>query len=227
MIFHRSTVAGLLLILGAASSTLAADTPSAAPPAVTAPASPTLSDLSRSLQGYFTEEERDLLFQYMLDSILASFKGEEVFLPPDLSFKLEILLVRMKKEGGHYLDNLIQKLEKDLKRNLEEKLTPPDTSVSPYTPPAPPIYIPSPVPTPVEPKPAPAPTPMPVPPPQQGAWPPGTYAVPAYPVSALQVPSFQMPAYQPPVIQAQPAFQLPAFPFFSLPFFIPNIPSDP
>jgi hypothetical protein len=122
----------------------------AAPDAATPSASPTLSDLGRSLRSYFTEEELDLLFEYMRDSVIAAFKGEEVTLPPDLSFKLEILLVRMKKEGGHYMDNLIKQLEKDLERNLKEKLkeklAPPDTSTSIYTPPQPqwtfPVYTP-------------------------------------------------------------------------------------
>lgn len=65
---------------------------------------------------------------------MASFKDEEVNLPPDLSFKLEILLVRMKKEGGHYMDNLINQLEKDLKNSLKEKLAPPPIKEVPYNP---------------------------------------------------------------------------------------------
>ncbi len=103
-------------------------------PKATTPPSPTLSDLGRSLRSYFTEEELSLLFQYMKESVMASFKGEEVFLPPDLSFKLEILLVRMKKESGHYMDNLIDQLEKDLKTSLKEKLTPPPIKEQPYNP---------------------------------------------------------------------------------------------
>ncbi len=129
---------------GAANGNGAAAPAPPAPPAA-APA-PTLSDLGRSLRSYFTEEELNLLFQYMRDSVIAAFKGEEVFLPPDLSFKLEILLARMKKEGGHYMDNLIRQLERDLERNLKEKLkeklAPPDTSTSPYVPPQPPVLIP-------------------------------------------------------------------------------------
>lgn len=105
-------------------------------------ASPTLSDLGRSLRSYFTEEELDTLFQYMRDSVVAAFKDEEVNLPPDLAFKLEVLLARMKKEGGHYMDNLIKQLEKDLERNLKEKLAPPDTSKTPYMPPQPVLVIP-------------------------------------------------------------------------------------
>lgn len=110
------------------------------------PPAPTLSDLGRSLRNYFTEDELAVLFEYMKDSVIAAFKGEEVLLPPDLAFKLEILVARMKKEGGHYMDNLIRQLEKDLERNLKEKLkeklAPPDTSVSPYLPPVPPVVIP-------------------------------------------------------------------------------------
>lgn len=104
-----------------------------APTVATLP-SPTLSDLGRSLRNYFTEEELSLLFQYMKESVIASFKGEEVSLPADLSFKLEILLVRMKKAGGHYMDNLINQLEQDLKHNLKEKLTPPPIKEQPYNP---------------------------------------------------------------------------------------------
>ena len=103
-----------------------------------APPAPTLSDLGKSLRTYFTEEELSLLFQYMKESVMASFKDEEVSLPPDIAFKLEILLVRMKKEGGHYMDNLINQLEKDLKNNLKEKLketlTPPPIKDQPYNP---------------------------------------------------------------------------------------------
>jgi len=111
--------------------------PTAAPPspapvtpppatATAAPSSgPTLSDLGKSLRNYFTQDELDLLFDYMKESVVAAFKGEEVYLPPDLAFKLEVLLARMKKEGVHYMDNLMKQLESDLKRSLKEKLAPP------------------------------------------------------------------------------------------------------
>lgn len=131
-------------------------TPAAPPqPAqIEAPAAgPTLSDLGKSLRNYFTEDELDLLFEYMKESVVAAFKGEDVYLPPDLAFKLEILLVRLQKEGGQYMDNLVQQLERDLKRSLKEKLAPPGTppgatppalpqttpSSSPATPPAAPL----------------------------------------------------------------------------------------
>jgi hypothetical protein len=98
------------------------------------PAGPTLSDLGKSLRNYFTEDELDLLFEYMKEAVVAAFKGEEVALPPDLAFKLEVLLVRLQKEGGRYLDNLIQQLERDLKRSLKEKLLPPGAAPSPAPP---------------------------------------------------------------------------------------------
>lgn len=105
---------------------------------VAPPAAPTLSDLGRSLRNYFTEDELDLLFQYMKESVIASFKDEEVNLPPDLSFKLEILLVRMKRESDHYMDNLIKQLEQDLKSSLKKRLkdalTPPPIKDQPYNP---------------------------------------------------------------------------------------------
>ncbi len=158
--------------------------------AAPAPASPTLSDLGRSLRNYFTEDELDLLFEYMRDSVIAAFKGEEVYLPPDISFKLEILTMRMKKEGGHYMDNLIRQLERDLARGLKEKLTPPPLKNQPYRlpplpapmaplPPRPsqppglmpaPLPAPAPAPAPVPtPAPAPAPTPAPAPAPAPNA----------------------------------------------------------
>jgi hypothetical protein len=157
-----------------------------------AAASPTLSDLGRSLRSYFTEEELDLLFQYMRDSVIAAFKGEEVALPPDLAFKLEVLLVRMKKEGGHYMDTLIRQLEKDLERNLKEKLkeklAPPDVSASTYTLPPLPAVV------------APAPPQMPPAPPTYPQF--QNYPAPAY--SLPPVPFFFIPFFQPPPPPSDP-----------------------
>jgi len=124
----------------APSTAAAPETPMQPAPAeqTQAPPPPTLSDLGKSLRNYFTEEELSLLFEYMQESVISAFKGEEVSLPPDLAFKLEILLVRLKKEGGHYMDNLITQLEKDLKNSLKEKLketlTPPPIKERPYNP---------------------------------------------------------------------------------------------
>lgn len=99
--------------------------PAPTKPEAAKPEGPTLSDLGKSLRNTFTEEEIDLLFQYMKDSVVAAFKDEEVILPPDLAFKLEVVLARMKRESAVYMDKLIKQLEDDLKRSLKEKLAAP------------------------------------------------------------------------------------------------------
>lgn len=145
----------------------------AVPPAATV-SPPTLSDLGRSLRTYFSEEELALLFEYMRNSVIAAFKGEEVYLPPDITFKLEVLMVRLKKEGGHYMDNLIRQMERDLARSLKEKLKPPPVRDQPYEVPP----YPRPLAPPVLPLPAPIPPPPPMLPPGVPLSP-GTTAPPA------------------------------------------------
>ncbi|MBM4182112.1 MAG: hypothetical protein FJ209_11240 [Betaproteobacteria bacterium] len=189
-----------------------------------AAAGPTLSDLGRSLRNYFTEEELNLLFEYMRDSVLAAFKGEEVSLPPDLAFKLEVLLARMKREGGHYMDNLMRQLEKDLERNLKQKLKekmaePPKTTPA-LSPPVlyplvlPQLPLPLPQPAPVQTYPAPpgyAPAPGYLPP---GYAPPGYASSPGYPATPPG-PAPQAVPPQPPIppqAPQTPAYQLPQWP---------------
>ncbi|HNQ05354.1 MAG TPA: hypothetical protein PKH69_12170 [Thiobacillaceae bacterium] len=103
---------------------------------------PSLADLGRSLRGYFTQEELDLLFDYMMESVVASFKGEDVYLPADLSFKLEVLLARMKKEGVYHMDNMMKQLEADLKRSLKDRLVPAPDPKSDALPPTSPASVP-------------------------------------------------------------------------------------
>lgn len=100
-----------------------APVPAPAQPPIQPPAQPprfgdTLDSLGRSLGTYFTPEEQALLMEYFKESIFAAFKGEEVFLPPDLAFKLEVLMRRMQRMGGMYLDNLVKQMEADLRRSL-------------------------------------------------------------------------------------------------------------
>lgn len=95
---------------------------------------PDLSAMIRAFGQFFTEEEVDLLFDYLRDSTVAALKGdEEVLLPPDLAFKLEILQQRMKKEGAFYFKNLIEQMERDIDRALEDYRNPPPPP--PYEPP--------------------------------------------------------------------------------------------
>ena len=94
----------------------------AAPPDAAAkdsPAPPTLSDLGQSVRSYFSEDEKKLIYDYLRDSAVAAFKGEEAMpMGPELAFKLEVLLGRMKKEGGAYMDTLSKQLEQDLKKRM-------------------------------------------------------------------------------------------------------------
>lgn len=120
------------LLAGLAAPVLAADPP---------PASSSLSDLGHSFKHALTEEETRLLIEYMRDSVLAAFKDEEVTLPPDLAFKLEVLAQRLKKESNFYLDNLMKQLEADIRRSLKEKMEVPPPV--PYTPPAVPLLAPA------------------------------------------------------------------------------------
>ncbi len=123
------------LLAGLAHSALADDPPA---PAAT---SPSLADLGHSFKNALTEEETRLLVEYMRDSVLAAFNDEEVTLPPDLAFKLEILMQRLKKESNYYLDNLMKELEADIRRSLKEKLKVPPPV--PYTPPEVPLLAPA------------------------------------------------------------------------------------
>jgi len=177
------------------------------------PTSPTLSDLGRSLRNYFTEDELNLLFQYMRDSVLAAFKGEEVSLPPDLAFKLEVLLARMKREGGHYMENLMRQLEKDLERNLKEKLRekmaePPPTVPAVRPPALFPLFPPPPL----------LPLPLPQPPPAQAHPAAPGYAPPAgFPPASGHPPAAPW-GVQPPLPPSSPAapaqdYQPPPWPF--------------
>jgi hypothetical protein len=139
--------------------------------------------------------------------VLAAFKDEEVTLPPDLAFKLEVLMQRLKKEGNFYLDNLLKQMEADIKRSLKEKMEP--KPPVPYEPPALPLLVPA----------------MQAPATPPAALAPPAVAVPAVPpVTAPagyvqtpwgyvpwfvvpQQPTTQVPAYTPP---PQPAFSPPA-----------------
>lgn len=111
--------------------------------AKTAPGSPqapspeaSLVDMVRALSQFLTEEEVQMVYDYLWDSSIATLKGsnEEITLPPDLVFKLAILQKRIEKEGGHYLEGLALKMEKDLAHWRESLNNPP---------PPPPYLLPS------------------------------------------------------------------------------------
>ncbi|MDP2835081.1 MAG: hypothetical protein Q8Q28_17615 [Pseudomonadota bacterium] len=121
-----------LFLAGLAVPALAADKAPDKAPAKVAPAMPSLSDMGHMLKNALSEEETRLLIEYMQDSVMAAFKDEEVTLPPDLAFKLEVMAQRLKKQSNFYLDNLLKQMEEDIKRSLKEKMEVPPPV--PYTP---------------------------------------------------------------------------------------------
>ncbi len=123
----------LLCLIGLFSGPIQAqppEPPATAPGADTRPAPEvSLSDMVRALSQFLTEEETQMVYDYLWDSSIAALKGDEaeVIIPPELAFKLAILQSRIVKEGGFYLEGLARQMEKDLKnwRNNLLKPAPP------------------------------------------------------------------------------------------------------
>lgn len=166
--------------------------------------SPSLSDFGRIFKNALSEEETRLLIEYMRDSVLAAFNDEEVALPPDLAFKLEVLMQRLKKESNYYLDNFLKQLEADITRSLKEKMEVPPTV--PYQPPSAPLLVPT--------------MKMPDTPPASLAPPPSS------PAGYVQTPWGYVPwFYVPPANYAAPAYVPPPLPQFAAPA-VANQPSN-
>ena len=136
--------------------------------------SPSLAELGHSFKNALTEEETRLLLEYMRDSVMAAFNDEEITLPADLAFKLEVLQQRLKKESNFYLDNFLKQLEQDIKRSLKEKMEP--SPPVPYTTPELPLLQAAAPPPVVMPEPASAPKPVASAPPVSFTPPPWGYA---------------------------------------------------
>lgn len=198
----------LLLLAALAAPACAQEAPAPA-------ASPSLGDMVQMLKKSLTEEETALLFQYMKDSVLAAFIGDEVAMDPELAFKLEILAQRVKKIGGLYMDNLVKQLEEDVRRSMKEywdaassSAPAPAPTPEPVTPPVPAFSLPSLPALPALPQfqapwsaPA-APTPVPPPPPA---------APPAAPASGLTLSNLlQLLAPKPAAVEPRPAAPAPA-----------------
>ncbi len=128
---------GLVACLLLAGSVLAASAPAAngeaaptAPEAANAPPAPlppevSLANMISAMNRFLSEEDMRLIYNYLWDSSLAALKGgEAVDLPPDVAFKLQVLMQRIRKEGGYYLEGLARKMEADLARAWRERMTP-------------------------------------------------------------------------------------------------------
>ncbi len=69
---------------------------------------PTLTGMLRSLGRFLTQDDINLLYEYLRDSAIASlFNQEEVYMPPDLVFKMAVLQRRAEIEGNHYLQVVV------------------------------------------------------------------------------------------------------------------------
>lgn len=123
------TLAILPVLLSALLIALPAPAAEAAPATTEQAPAPEVSlmDMLRALSQFLTDEELELVYDYLWDASIASLKGnsDDVELPPDLAFKLAILQKRIVKEGGYYLDGLARQMAEDLDRWQKDLTTPP------------------------------------------------------------------------------------------------------
>ncbi len=85
-----------------------------------------LADIGKRIWSNFTEEEIDLMFDFMRDTALSALKERDVEpLPPELEFKLEILRERMIKEGNAAWQIMLRDMQRKLDKTLKELKPPP------------------------------------------------------------------------------------------------------
>lgn len=103
----------LLLALSLAvlsSGTVAADTP---PPPSGLP-----------FNAFLTEDELRLLFDYTREAMIAAMKGERYRMPPELAHTLERVRGRLMRQGNAAVRQMMDMLQKELDRALEETKPP-------------------------------------------------------------------------------------------------------
>jgi hypothetical protein len=137
MKLFRSTplILGLLLVSapGLAQEPLPPTVPT--PPPVI---KPDISEMTARLRSFITDEEMELLYDFMSDSAIAALGGDEVEpLPPELEFKLAILRERLYKEGNAAMQSLMLFLQREFEDTLKK-------FQSPAPAPAPPRPLPDP-----------------------------------------------------------------------------------
>jgi hypothetical protein len=104
----------LLLALSLAvlsSGTLAADTPP--------PPTPGLP-----FNAFLTEYELRLLFDYTREAMIAAMKGERYRMPPELAHTLNRVRERILRQGNAAVRQMLEMIQKDLDRALEEMKPP-------------------------------------------------------------------------------------------------------
>jgi hypothetical protein len=89
-----------------------------------APAKPESGGWGLSISDFLTDDEMDMLFEYLRDAFIATMRNdpEEASMPPELAFKLAILRQRLIREGDAAVQQLMQALQKEVDETLREYL---------------------------------------------------------------------------------------------------------
>jgi len=96
--------------------------PSQPPANSQVPTNPPPQGWGLSISSFLSEDEMDMLFDYLRDSFIATMRNdpEGASMPPELAFKLEILKQRMLKEGDAAVRQLMQSMQEEMDRALQE-----------------------------------------------------------------------------------------------------------
>jgi hypothetical protein len=103
----------LILALSLALLTSGAQAEDAPPPAAGLP-----------FNAFLNEEELRLLFDYLRESMIAAMKGERYRMPPELAHTLARVQARLMRQGNAAVRQLMEMIQKDLDRALEEMKPP-------------------------------------------------------------------------------------------------------
>lgn len=104
----------LTLALGLHTAHVLADEPPAPPPG--GPGLP--------FNAFLSEEELRLLFDYTRDAMIAAMKGERYRMPPELAHTLARVQERLMRQGNAAVRQMMEMIQKDLDRALEEMKPP-------------------------------------------------------------------------------------------------------
>lgn len=115
----------VLVLLMVSASGLAQDPLAPAVPTEPPVVKPDLSEITARLRSFITDEEMELLYDFMSDSAIAALGGAEVEpLPPELEFKLAILRERIYKEGNAAMQGLMLFLQREFDDTLKKFQSP-------------------------------------------------------------------------------------------------------
>ncbi len=76
------------------------------------------------LSAFLSEAEMRLMFDYLRDAMIAAMKGERHRMPPELTHTLARVQERLLRQGNAAVRQMMEMLQKDLERALEEMKPP-------------------------------------------------------------------------------------------------------